>query len=116
MPDRATSFAGVLADQPAFRRKQCLEAMFASGFSAWKDVVVLPKALRERLAIEVSWMTVKEKRVLRDLITASAEIAESAFDPGEDVEAVIDQIEQKIFPQAFPIQAICFPLSLPVRQ
>ncbi len=64
MPDRATSFAGVLADQPAFRRKQCLEAMFASGFSAWKDVVVLPKALRERLAIEVSWMTVKEKRVL----------------------------------------------------
>ena len=47
MPDRATSFAGVLADQPAFRRKQCLEAMFASGFSAWKDVVVLPKALLE---------------------------------------------------------------------
>ncbi|MBI2075394.1 MAG: replicative DNA helicase [Candidatus Harrisonbacteria bacterium] len=40
---------------------------------------------------------VREKRVLRDLITASAEIAETAFDPGEDVEAMIDGIEQKIF-------------------
>lgn len=40
---------------------------------------------------------VKDKRVLRDLITTSAEIAETAFDPGEDIEAMIDQIEQKIF-------------------
>ncbi len=40
---------------------------------------------------------VKDKRVLRELINASAEIAESAFDPGEDVDAVIDQIEQRIF-------------------
>lgn len=40
---------------------------------------------------------VKDKRVLRDLITTSAEIAETAFDPGEDIEAMIDTIEQKIF-------------------
>lgn len=40
---------------------------------------------------------VKDKRVLRDLITTSAEIAETAFDPGEDIEAMIDAIEQKIF-------------------
>ena len=39
---------------------------------------------------------VKEKRVLRDLIRASAEITESAFAPGEDFENLIDDIEQKI--------------------
>jgi len=64
MSDRATSFAGVLAMQPAFRRKQCLEALFAPGFSAWMEVIVLPKALREQLASEVPWMAVKGKRVL----------------------------------------------------
>ncbi|MDO8585058.1 MAG: replicative DNA helicase [bacterium] len=40
---------------------------------------------------------VKDKHVLRELVIASAEIAESAFDPGEDVDAVIDGIEQRIF-------------------
>lgn len=63
MSDRATSFAGVLAKEPVFRRKQCLEALFAPNFSAWDDVAVLPKALRERLAAEVPWTTVKEKHL-----------------------------------------------------
>jgi replicative DNA helicase len=41
---------------------------------------------------------VKEKRVLRDLITASAEINEAAFDQGEnDIDSVLDQIEHRIF-------------------
>ena len=40
---------------------------------------------------------VREKRTLRDLINTSAEIAEIAFNPGEDVPNVLDQIEQKIF-------------------
>lgn len=40
---------------------------------------------------------VKEKKVLRDLITASAEINERAFDIGGDLEAALDDIEQKIF-------------------
>lgn len=39
---------------------------------------------------------VKEKKVLRDLIKTSAEITESAFDPGEDVESLLDSIEQRI--------------------
>jgi len=39
---------------------------------------------------------VKEKKVLRDLIRTSAEITESAFDPGEDVESLLDSIEQRI--------------------
>jgi len=41
--------------------------------------------------------SVKEKRVLRDLINAGAEMTEIAFDPGEDIEAMLDQIENKIF-------------------
>lgn len=40
---------------------------------------------------------VKEKKVLRDLIMASAEIAENAFEPKDDLEKILDSIEQKIF-------------------
>ncbi|MEK9183843.1 MAG: replicative DNA helicase [Patescibacteria group bacterium] len=40
---------------------------------------------------------VKEKKILRDLINISAEIAEKAFAPGDDIEIVLDVIEQKIF-------------------
>jgi len=40
---------------------------------------------------------VKEKKILRDLITTSSEITESAFSPSEDIEQVLDAIEQKIF-------------------
>jgi replicative DNA helicase len=40
---------------------------------------------------------VKEKKILRDLINASAEITENAFKPDDDLEAVLDEIEKKIF-------------------
>lgn len=40
---------------------------------------------------------VKQKRVLRDLIRTSAEITERVFEPGEDTEKLLDDIEQKIF-------------------
>lgn len=40
---------------------------------------------------------VKEKKILRDLINASAEITEKAFNPDDDVENVLDSVEQKIF-------------------
>lgn len=40
---------------------------------------------------------VKEKKTLRDLISASATIAERAFSPGDDVDSILDEIEQKIF-------------------
>ena len=40
---------------------------------------------------------VKEKKVLRDLIKASAEITENAINSSEDVETILDTIEQKVF-------------------
>ncbi len=40
---------------------------------------------------------VKEKKILRDMIRASAEIAEQAFNPDGDLEQAMDSIEQKIF-------------------
>jgi len=40
---------------------------------------------------------VKEKKILRELIKASAEITEGVFDTGRDVEELLDEIEQKIF-------------------
>ena len=40
---------------------------------------------------------VKKNKILRDLIKASAEIAEDAFDPGRELEELMDGVEQKIF-------------------
>ncbi len=40
---------------------------------------------------------VREKKVLRDLITASGEISESAFGASENLEEILDTIEQRIF-------------------
>src|SRR3989344_1272295 len=40
---------------------------------------------------------VKEKKVLRDLISASSEITEHAYSPTDDLENILDEIEQKIF-------------------
>ena len=40
---------------------------------------------------------VKEKKILRDLIGASAEITEQAFGKNDDLETVLDDIERKIF-------------------
>jgi serine O-acetyltransferase len=40
---------------------------------------------------------VKEKKVLRDLISTAAEVSESAFTAPEDIEQLLDQIEGKIF-------------------
>ncbi len=40
---------------------------------------------------------VREKKVLRDLITAASEIAEHAMSPVEDLENVLDEIEKRIF-------------------
>jgi replicative DNA helicase len=40
---------------------------------------------------------VKEKKVLRDLIKTSAEITESAMEPADNIEILLDAIEQKIF-------------------
>ncbi len=40
---------------------------------------------------------IKQKRVLRDLIQTSAEIAEHAFDVEREPEGILDEIEKKIF-------------------
>ncbi len=40
---------------------------------------------------------IKEKRILRDLISISADIQDIAFDPGEETEGILDTIEKRIF-------------------
>ncbi len=40
---------------------------------------------------------VKEKRILRDLIAASAEVTEAAFDAPEDIDQLLDSVEQRLF-------------------
>ncbi len=41
--------------------------------------------------------TVKEKKILRDLIRASAEITEGVFDSSREIDEFLDEVEQKIF-------------------
>jgi replicative DNA helicase len=40
---------------------------------------------------------VKEKKILRDLIRASAEITEGVFESGREIDELLDEVEQKIF-------------------
>lgn len=40
---------------------------------------------------------IKERKILRDLIAAASEIAEKAYEPEEEIESFLDQVEQKIF-------------------
>jgi len=40
---------------------------------------------------------VKEKKILRDLISAAGEMTELAFTPGDDIDALLDKVEQKVF-------------------
>ena len=40
---------------------------------------------------------VREKKILRDLIHASGQISEEAFNPNDDIDQLLDGIEQKIF-------------------
>ncbi|MDD5547358.1 MAG: replicative DNA helicase [Candidatus Pacebacteria bacterium] len=40
---------------------------------------------------------VKEKKILRELISASSEISENAFNTTEDLDVLLDMIEQKVF-------------------
>jgi replicative DNA helicase len=47
---------------------------------------------------------VREKRVLRDLISVAADIEDSVFGAGTDTEQLIDQVEQRIFSVAMKSQ------------
>ncbi len=48
--------------------------------------------------IEYYGNIVREKRILRDLISAASEITETAFDPPEgNIDSLLDTVEQKIF-------------------
>jgi replicative DNA helicase len=40
---------------------------------------------------------VKQKKMLRSLITAATEIVQNAYDPGQEVDAIVDKAEQLIF-------------------
>lgn len=40
---------------------------------------------------------VKEKKILRDLISTAGEVTELAFSPGDDIDSLLDQVEQKMF-------------------
>ena len=51
----------VLKDQPAFRIRQCEEAVFQVANTSWDDVTSLPATTREVLKTHVPWITVQEK-------------------------------------------------------
>ncbi len=61
---RAERLKTLFPNEPAFRSKQAEEALFAARTRGWEDVRALPKAVRERLAREVPWTSLREVAVV----------------------------------------------------
>lgn len=57
---REEQLTSLLHDQPSFRLKQSLEALFQVGKSSWDDVTNLPANLKTELNKDVPWITVRE--------------------------------------------------------
>lgn len=77
------------------------ELDFAGGSSYLGDLInIVPSSSH----IAHYGKIVREKRVLRDLISVAADIEDSVFAKGTDTEQLIDQIEQRIFSVALKSQ------------
>lgn len=60
---RKETFAVLFPEAPAFRLRQMEEALFSPLFNNFSEVSNLPLAMRERLARELPWLSVKEVQV-----------------------------------------------------
>lgn len=74
------------------KEKELLKGIGGSGYLAELTNQVTTASHVDHFA-----QIVKEKKVLRDLIQASAEITENAFEPAKEMEDMLDDIERKIF-------------------
>ncbi len=73
------------------KEKQLLQSVGGAGY-----ITDLTNKISTASHIDHFARIVKEKRVLRDLIKASAEITEGALAPGQEFEELLDSIEHKI--------------------
>lgn len=83
--------ADVLSVTNFLKEKELLKDIGGSGYLA-----ELTNRVSTASHVDHYAQIVKEKKILRDLIRASGEITEDAFEPGEDMEDMLDKIEQKI--------------------
>jgi replicative DNA helicase len=82
----------ILSVTNVLKSKKELEAVGGSSYLA--DIInVVPSSSHIGHYAKI----VREKRVLRDLISISADITDSVFEKNATVESMIDQIEQRIF-------------------
>ncbi len=82
----------ILSLTSKLKEKDWLKDVGGSGY-----LTQLVESVPTSAHIEYYANIVKEKKVLRDLIAASAEIAENAFNSDEDLETMLDTIEQRVF-------------------
>jgi len=73
------------------KEKEILKDIGGAGYLADLTNMVTTAAHMDHYA-----KIVKEKKILRDLIRASGEITEAAFEPSKEMEDLMDEIEQKI--------------------
>lgn len=63
-PTRSSLFSTLFPTEPAFRWRQIEEGLLKAGTNSWEDLTGLPKAMRERLAQEVPWISHSPMQVL----------------------------------------------------
>lgn len=85
---RAQQLSVLFPSAPAFRLRQMEEALFSPVFQGFSDVSNMPLAMRETLARELPWLTVKEVQVFesvkKDTFKAVVEV-----EGGKRVETVL---------------------------
>ncbi len=63
-PSRISLLEALLAPLPAYRRAQVWKGMFERDLTHWEEISTLPALLRNNLATQVAWMSLREKHVL----------------------------------------------------
>ncbi len=61
---RQKLFQALFPDEPAFRWRQIVRAVFDPTVSSWHEMTTLSKEMRERLSADIPWMSLREVAVL----------------------------------------------------
>lgn len=61
---REEQFKNLFPDEPSFRIKQIRSAIFNFNANGWEDITTLSKETREKMAKNISWITLKEIKIL----------------------------------------------------
>lgn len=62
---REEQFKEFFPNEPSFRVKQAVAAVFNFNAGGWEDITNLPKGTREEMSKKIPWMSLKEMKILK---------------------------------------------------